>query len=179
MRGQQDCLTELCPNSSADVFLYIEEVLYLPTLPKMWLISCLSGITLGYYQERYWVSCDLTLCRRSELHNSHWLWERRVKPPWLCWGQIFTGMSLAVPRTCHIIDSGMFLCTNALKGQSHTKPHNSHLCAPGGLSPKFISSELNLAATHLSGDPEASLYQYFLQLKPLGIQMPAAKSGWS
>jgi len=35
-------------------------------------------------------------------------------------GRGFTGTSLAVPRTCHIIDSGMFLCANALKGQSHT-----------------------------------------------------------
>lgn len=35
-------------------------------------------------------------------------------------GKVFTGKSLVVPRTCHIVDSGMFLCANASKGQSHT-----------------------------------------------------------
>lgn len=52
-------------------------------------------------------------------------------------------------------------------------------CAPGGLSPKLISSELTLAATHPPGDPEVSVYQYFLQLKALGIHMPAPKKGWN
>lgn len=86
-----------------------------------------------------------------------------------------------VPRTRRIVDSDMFLGANASKGQRHTiaQVQNSRLCAPGDLYPKVICSELNLAATRAPGDPAVSVYQYFLPLKPLGIQVPAAESGWS
>lgn len=132
MRDQWDCLTALCPNSTADIFLYIEEALYLLTcVPKMGLISYLSGIALEYYQESagspvIWpdatgLDCAIpagfgqTLMTLAEVRGS-------------------TGTSLVVLGPAMLLS---LACANAQKGQSHS------------LRPKFMSCELHLT-THPS-----------------------------
>lgn len=175
MRGQWDCLSALCLNSSADILLYVKEVLCLLTcVPKVGLVSYLSGITLEYYPGKCWASCDLTWCHRTWLCNSPWLWSNTYDSAEV---RESTGTSLVVLRQLCCCLWHIFMC----KCTQRPEPHNSLSTQPSHylILEVWAQNSFPVNCTwlpiHPLGDHEVRVSQYFLHSKSLGIQEPAAK----
>lgn len=174
MRGQWDCLRALCPNSSADILLYVKEVLCLLTcVPKVGLVSYLSGITLEYYQESagppvIWP--DATgLDYAIPTGFGQTLMTAEVRES--------TGTSLMALRQLCCCLWHIFMC----KCTERPEPHNSLSTQPSHylILEVWAQNSFPVNCTwlpiHPLGDHEVRVSQYFLHLKSLGIQESAAK----